>query len=82
MRKQNLKELDGTGTIYYTTELISLRCFEMTGEMPIIDTTDEFDTYAINHGWIAVTPLGLRTDLRGAEKDNFANLFERLFFFK
>ena len=37
----------------------------MIGEMKTIDTSLDYDTYAIDQGYIAVTLLGLRQDVSG-----------------
>jgi len=53
----------------------SRRCFTLLGEMKQIDTTMEFDTYAMNQGYIAITPLSLRVDHEDHTK--FANWFAK-----
>jgi len=54
------------------------RCFKLSGQMPVTDTSDAFDTFALHQGWITITPLGLRTDLRLPEEvQKFENWFQR-----
>jgi broad specificity polyphosphatase/5'/3'-nucleotidase SurE len=53
----------------------SRRCFTLSGEMKLIDTSVEYDTYAMDQGYIAITPLGLRCDHPDLSK--FNNWFER-----
>lgn len=47
------------------------RCFTLSGQMKLLDTEEIYDTYAMDEGWVTVTPLSLLM-LSCDEKNGFS----------
>jgi len=52
------------------------RCYKMKGVMRLMDPDDTYDTFAMDAGWITLTPIGARSDLQTPSE---VEIFEKCF---